>query len=253
MSRLNWSFALLLSSCCFGQQAQPPAAKSSAKPATRPAAAAPVAPKVTRPDGYYATLQTSMGDITFKFFENEAPVTVKNFVDLAQGRKSWPDPRTGQRVRRPLYNGTIFHRVIPNFMIQGGSPDAKKDAGSDPIKDEFVPSLKFDVPGRVAMANIGEPNTGSCQFFITEVATPHLNMKHAIFGQVVEGQDLVAKIARVPVKGTTPITPVVIKRVVIERFGAAPAAAPAKPKPAGAKPATAKPATAKPAAAPAKK
>lgn len=241
MSRLNWSFALLLSSCCFGQQAQPPAAKSAAKPAAQPAKAA--APKIVRPDGYYATLQTSMGDITFKFFENEAPVTVKNFVDLAQGRKSWPDPRTGQRVRRPLYNGTIFHRVIPNFMIQGGSPDSKKDAGSDSIKDEFVPSLKFDVPGRVAMANIGEPNTGSCQFFITEVATPHLNMKHSIFGQVVEGQDLVAKIARVPVKGTTPITPVVIKRVVIERFGAAPAA-PARPKPSGAKPATAKPAAA---------
>lgn len=236
MVRLNWSIAIAISACCFGQQANPPAAKAAAKPAAAPGAAA--APKVARPDGYYATLQTSMGDITFKFFENEAPITVKNFVDLAQGRKSWPDPKTGQRVRRPLFNGTIFHRVIPNFMIQGGSPDAKKDAGSDPIKDEFNPNLKFDVPGRVAMANIGEPNTGSCQFFITEIPTPHLNGKHTIFGQVVEGLELVPKIARVPVKGTTPITPVVIRKVVIERFGAAPAT----PKPIG----TTKPSAAKP-------
>ena len=248
MSRLKWTFALLFSSCCFAQQAAPPAAKAASQPA------APAAAKPVRPDGYYATLQTSMGDITFKFFEKEAPITVKNFADLALGRKSWPDPKTGQRVRRPLFNGTLFHRVMPNFMIQGGSPDAKKDAGSDPIKDEFDATLKFDVPGRVAMANIGEPNTGSCQFFITEVPTPHLNMKHTIFGQVVEGQDLVSKIARVPVKGTTPVTPVVIKKVLIERFGPAPAAPAAAPKPATKGSAAPKPAaTTKPAATPTKK
>jgi cyclophilin family peptidyl-prolyl cis-trans isomerase len=165
-----------------------------------------------------------------KFYEKESPITVKNFVDLAQGRKAWRDPKTGQMVRRPLYNGVTFHRVIPGFMIQGGDPTGT--GMGDPgftIPDEFHPSLKFDRPGRLAMANAG-PRTGNCQFFITEVPTPHLNGAHTIFGQVVEGQEVVNKIARVPRDANDkPRTPVRITRVVIERVGPEPE--PAKPAP----------------------
>jgi cyclophilin family peptidyl-prolyl cis-trans isomerase len=210
-----------LSAALFGQQGQP----QESKPA--------------REDGLYATIQIShgkepMGSIVLKLYELESPVTVRNFVDLALGRKAWPDPKTGARVRRPLYNGLTFHRVIPGFMIQGGDPLGTGTGGTDVIKDEFHPTLKFDIPGRLAMANAG-PNTGSCQFFITEVPTPHLNGKHTIFGQVVEGQELVGKIARVPRDGRDkPATPVVMTRVSIERVGAVPAGGivltpPAKP------------------------
>lgn len=197
----------------------------------------PAAPSPARPDGLYATLETSMGKIVVRLFENEAPITVKNFVDLALGRKLWKDPKTGARVRRPLYNGTIFHRVIPGFMIQGGDPTGT--GMGDPgfvIPDEFVPSLKFDVPGRLAMANTGEPKTGNCQFFITEVPTPHLNGKHTIFGAVVEGQEVVGRIARVPRDANDkPRTPVRLVKVTFERAGAVPPNAPEVVRPAAAK------------------
>ncbi|HEY3444215.1 MAG TPA: peptidylprolyl isomerase [Paludibaculum sp.] len=212
---------------------------------TPPAAtpAAPAAPaKPAREPGLYATLQITqggapMGAIVYRMFETESPVTVKNFVDLALGRVSWKDPKTGTRVRRPLYNGLTFHRVISGFMIQGGDPTGTGMGGTDVIKDEFHPTLKFDIPGRVAMANAG-PNTGSCQFFITEVPTPHLNGKHTIFGQVVEGQDMIKRITSVPKGGgDKPNVPVVISKVTFERVGPvpaggvvlAPAPAPAKP------------------------
>jgi len=176
-----------------------------------------------REPGLYATINTTMGAIKVKLFEKEAPITVRNFVDLALGRKAWVDPKTGQKVRRPLYNGVTFHRVIPGFMIQGGDPTGT--GAYNPgftIKDEFHPSLKFDVPGRLAMANAG-PNTGNCQFFITEVPTPHLNNAHTIFGQVVEGQELVGKIARVPRDANDkPRTPVRITSITFEREGPAP-------------------------------
>ncbi len=172
-----------------------------------------------------------MGDVTVKLFETETPVTVKNFVDLAQGRKAFRDPKTNQMVRRPFYNGVTFHRVIPDFMIQTGDPTGS--GAYDPgftIRDEFHPSLKFDRPGRLGMANTGEKNPGNCQFFITEVPTPHLNNLHAIFGQVTEGMDVVHKIARVPTGANNkPRTAVVIKRVVIEREGPAPPNAPEAP------------------------
>ena len=182
-----------------------------------------------REAGLYVRFETTMGNITAKLFEAEAPKTVKNFVDLAEGRKTFRDPATGQMVRRPLYNGVTFHRVIPGFMLQTGDPTGTGayDAGFT-IPDEFTPALRFDRPGRLGMANIGQPNTGSCQFFITEVPTPHLNNMHTIFGQVVEGQDLVPKIAKVPRdQNDKPRTPVRITRVVIERVGPPPAA-PAK-------------------------
>lgn len=233
--------------------AQTPAAKAPAKaPAKKaaPAAKAPATPKTPRPDGLYTTISTSMGDITLKLFDKEAPITVKNFVYLALGRKPWTDPKTRQRVSRPLYNGLIFHRVIENFMIQGGDPTGTGMGGTDVIKDEFDPSLKFDQPGRLAMANAG-PHTGSCQFFITEVATPHLNGLHTIFGQVVEHQELVSQITHVAKNGEgRPNTPVVMKKVTFERWQdgkEAPLFPPAAP---AAKPGVAKKA---PAAAPAKK
>ena len=202
--------------------AQTPAAQSPAKAAAKKAPAkqaAPAMPKTPRPDGLYTTISTSVGDITLKLYEEQAPVTVKNFLGLATGRKSWVDPKTQKRVNRPLYNGLTFHRVIPGFMIQGGDPTGTGMGGTETIKDEFDPTLKFDQPGRLAMANTGQPHTGSCQFFITEVPTPHLNGKHTIFGQVVEHQELVAEIARVPAnREGKPDTPVVIKKVTFERW-----------------------------------
>lgn len=184
------------------------------------AAAQPPAPM--REAGLYATINTTMGAITLKLYEAESPITVRNFVYLAQGRKSWKDPKTGQMVSRPLYNGLTFHRVIPRFMIQGGDPAGNGTGNVGfTIKDEFSPGLKFDGPGRLAMANAG-PGTGSCQFFITEVPTPHLTGHHTIFGQVVEGQDVVNKIARVPNRDDTPITPVRITTITFTREGPPP-------------------------------
>jgi peptidyl-prolyl cis-trans isomerase A (cyclophilin A) len=190
--------------------------------------AAPAAP--AREPGLYATITTSMGPIVCILYEKESPITVKNFVALARGgTKAWTDPKTKTKTTRPLFSGTIFHRVIPGFMIQGGDPTGTGmgDGGLTPLPDEFSPSLKFDKPGRLAMANAG-PRTGTCQFFITEAPTPHLDGLHTIFGQVVEGQDLVTKIANVPKDGNDkPKTPVKIVSVKIIREGPAPAPAPA--------------------------
>ena len=178
-----------------------------------------------------------MGTITAQLFEKEAPITVANFVALARGTKPWKDP-SGATVTKPLYNNITFHRVIPNFMIQTGDPTATgaHDCGFT-IKDEIVPSLKFDRPGRLGMANIGRPNTGGCQFFITEVPYPSLDPPqgaYTIFGQVVQGQEIVGKIARVPRDGEDkPRTPVKLISVTIKRIGPEPA--PASKKGAGTK------------------
>lgn len=228
--------------------AKPAAARTTPRATPGAKTAAPLIPLPEQP-GLYATLQTSMGNILLRMYENESPITVKNFKELALGQKTWPDPKTGQRVRRPLFNGTVFHRVIPDFMIQGGDPQGDGTGGSDDIPDEFHPSLRFDRPGLVAMANRG-PGTGSSQFFITEKATTWLTGKHTIFGEVVVGQDVVEKIARVPASpdNNRPLTPVVIQRVTMARVGPgepvegarpAPARRPgsAKPKPTAAKPA----------------
>ncbi|MBI3950108.1 MAG: peptidylprolyl isomerase [Acidobacteria bacterium] len=165
----------------------------------------------------YATLETSMGVIKCELYPDKAPKTVVNFVGLAQGTKEWTDPRTKEKVKKPLYDGLTFHRVIPNFMIQGGDPlgNGTGDSGYK-FEDEFDPTLTFDRPGRLAMANSG-PNTNGSQFFITVAPTPHLNNRHTIFGQVVEGQDVANKIANVP-RDTqdNPLQPVVINKVTIE-------------------------------------
>ncbi|MFL5262387.1 MAG: peptidylprolyl isomerase [Anaeromyxobacteraceae bacterium] len=144
----------------------------------------------------YATFKTSAGDLVVKLFPEKAPKTVETFVALVEGTKEWTDPNTRQQVTRPLYDGTVFHRVIPDFMIQGGDPLGTGYGGPGfRFADEIGPDNKFDRPGLLAMANAG-PNTNGSQFFITEVPTPHLNKGHTIFGEVVKGFELVPKIAR---------------------------------------------------------
>jgi peptidyl-prolyl cis-trans isomerase A (cyclophilin A) len=192
------------------------------------------APKPARENGLYAVMTTSQGVITIRLFEKEAPITVKNFTGLVRGTREFRDPKTGQMVKRPFFTGVTFHRVIPGFMIQGGDPTGSGmyNAGYT-IPDEFVPTLKFDVQGRLAMANTGEPHTGSTQFFITDGTPTHLNGHHTIFGQVIEGQDVVHKIGAVPRDANDkPRTPVKILSIKLEREGPAPAAAAAKKAPA---------------------
>ena len=168
--------------------------------------------------GLYAIFETSMGKITCQLFEKEAPKTVTNFVGLAEGTKEWTDPKTRQKVKRRFYDGLIFHRVIPDFMIQGGDPTGT-GMGSPgyQFEDEFSPGLKFDQPGRLAMANAG-PNTNGSQFFITEAPTSHLTNRHTIFGQCTDGLDVIKKIAGVP-KGPMdrPIKDVVINKLTLLR------------------------------------
>jgi peptidyl-prolyl cis-trans isomerase A (cyclophilin A) len=163
---------------------------STAQSATAPQAAPAENPK--------AIFHTSAGDLTCELFPKQAPKTAANFVGLANGTKEWTNPDTRKKQQGvPLYNGTIFHRVIPNFMIQGGDPLGNGQGGPGySFEDEFSPDLKFDVPGRLAMANSG-PATNGSQFFITEVPTPHLDGRHTIFGQCTpESLELVKQIAR---------------------------------------------------------
>lgn len=166
----------------------------------------------------YATLHTNKGDIKLELFENHAPKTVRNFTGLATGEIEWTNPATGKKTTDPLYDGVIFHRVIPDFMIQGGDPLGKGTGGPGyRFPDEFHPELSFDKPYLLAMANAG-PNTNGSQFFITTAATPWLNRKHTIFGQVVEGQEVVDAIETVPTGAQDrPLDNVVINSVSIER------------------------------------
>ncbi len=160
-----------------------------------------------------------------QLFEKETPLTVRNFSYLARGIKPWMDPKTKTMVKRPMYNGITFHRTIAGFMIQSGDPTGTGSHNCGfTIKDEIRPDLKFDRSGRLAMANIGSPNTGACQWFITEVPYPSLNGGYTIFGQVVEGQDVVTKIAHMPARGDKPVNPVRLIRVTFHREG--PPAAP---------------------------
>ncbi|MBI3804067.1 MAG: peptidylprolyl isomerase [Nitrospirae bacterium] len=170
------------------------------------------------PAGVYAVVETSQGTMTIQLFEKEAPKTVANFVGLAEGTKEWTDPKTKQKVKRPLYDGLVFHRVIPGFMIQGGDPLGNGTGGPGyKFEDEFSPNLKFDQPGRLAMANSG-PSTNGSQFFITDGTTDWLNNRHTIFGQVIEGQDVVKKIANTARdERDRPKTDVVIKKIQIVR------------------------------------
>jgi peptidyl-prolyl cis-trans isomerase A (cyclophilin A) len=173
-----------------------------------------------------ATLNTSQGPIVIRLLPDYAPKTVRNFVDLAQGGREWTDPRTRNATTGRLYDGTIFHRVIPNFMIQGGDPLGTGTGGPGyQFADEFHPDLAFDRPYLLAMANAG-PGTNGSQFFITTVPTPHLNRKHTIFGEVIEGQDVVDEIGRAATnRQDRPVKDVVLESVVIEETDGVPEAA----------------------------
>ena len=159
----------------------------------------------------YATLHTNHGDIRIELFDDHAPKTVRNFVGLADGSQEWTDPKTGAVKSEPLYDGVVFHRVISGFMIQGGDPLGTGTGGPGyRFADEFHPEKTFDRPYLLAMANAG-PNTNGSQFFITVGPTPWLNFKHTIFGEVVKGLELVARIART---GNSKVT---LEKVTIER------------------------------------
>jgi peptidyl-prolyl cis-trans isomerase A (cyclophilin A) len=166
-----------------------------------------------------ATLHTSAGDIRVLLYGNHAPKTVRNFVELAQGGREWTHPGTGQRGATPLYDGTVFHRVIPNFMIQGGDPIGRGTGGPGyQFGDEFHPELSFDRPYLLAMANSG-PNTNGSQFFITVAPTTWLNRKHSIFGEVADaqGRAVVDRIAATETgPGDRPRQDVTINSVTIE-------------------------------------
>lgn len=170
--------------------------------------------------GTYVVFETTMGKIVCRLFEKEAPQTVANFIGLTEGTREWTDPRTGEKVKRPFYNGLIFHRVIPDFMIQGGDPRGDGTGGPGyQFADEFSASLTHDRPGRLSMANAG-PGTNGSQFFITVKPTTWLDGRHTIFGEVVEGQDVVSKIvtvARSQDGRDRPLTPVVMNQVTILR------------------------------------
>ena len=145
-----------------------------------------------------ATFHTSLGSIVCELYEKEAPKTVANFVGLAEGTKAWTNPNTNKAGEGPLYSGTVFHRVIPDFMIQGGDPEGTGRGGPGyRFADEFHPDLKHSKPGILSMANAG-PNSNGSQFFITVAATPWLDKKHSVFGEVVEGYDVVQKISLTP-------------------------------------------------------
>jgi peptidyl-prolyl cis-trans isomerase A (cyclophilin A) len=167
----------------------------------------------------YAHFTTSEGNFTARLFDAETPNTVANFTGLADGSKEWTDPRSGQRVKQPYYNGTVFHRVIADFMIQGGDPLGQGTGGPGyNFGDEFRPTLRHSKAGILSMANRG-PNTNGGQFFITLVPTPWLDDKHSIFGEIVEGMDVVEKIGKTPTSkpGDRPLKPITIQSVTIEK------------------------------------
>src|SRR5438105_80921 len=167
-------------------------------------------------DTLTATLRTNQGTVVIRLFPDHAPKTVRNFVELAEGGREWTDPGTGQATTQKLYDGTIFHRVIPDFMIQGGDPLGSGRGGPGyKFADEIHPDLAFDRPYLLAMANAG-PGTNGSQFFITVAPTPWLNGKHTIFGQVMEGTDVADEISKVKAVGNRPNVDVVLKEVRIE-------------------------------------
>ncbi len=168
----------------------------------------------------YATISTTLGDVRVQLFPNHAPKTVANFVELAEGTREWVDPSTGERSKKPLYDGTIFHRVISGFMIQGGDPLGTGTGGPGyRFNDEIHPELAFTRPYLLAMANAG-PGTNGSQFFITVDATGWLTGKHTIFGEVADqaSRDVVDRIATTPTGAMDrPTTDVVVEKVTVER------------------------------------
>jgi peptidyl-prolyl cis-trans isomerase A (cyclophilin A) len=166
----------------------------------------------------HAEFATTEGSFTVRLFDQEAPNTVANFVGLAEGTKEWTDPRTQEKVKKPFYDGIIFHRVIAGFMIQGGDPLGQGIGGPGfKFADEFHPSLRHHKPGILSMANAG-PNSNGSQFFITLAPTPHLDNRHSVFGEVTEGMDIVRRIGSTPTgRQDRPVKDVVINAVTITR------------------------------------
>lgn len=186
---------------CFGQTTPPPAGDIG----------------LPDPPGLYAVIDTSMGRIIALLYDDIAPMTVKNFIDLAQGTKETRDKK-GNKVRKPYYDGLTFHRVIKGFMIQTGDVKGTGagDCGIPDIRDEFSPKVSFDNPGTLGMANTGRPNSGACQFFITVGRESRLDGKHTIFGQVLSGQEVAVAISTVPTgPDDKPKTPVIVKSITI--------------------------------------
>lgn len=181
-------------------------------------APAPAPPELPAEPGLYAIFDTSMGVIVTKLFEDKTPNTVKNFVALAEGTKATLNT-SGQMVKKHYYDGLTFHRVVKGFMIQTGDlrGTGTSVCGIPNIKDEIDPELKFDVVGRLAMANTGRPNTSACQVFITVGRTHEIDGQFTIFGQVVAGQDVATRISAVPVSKEKPVFPVKLKSVTIRR------------------------------------
>lgn len=173
--------------------------------------------------GLYASFQTSSGVIVARLYEKEIPVAVQNFVALAQGTKPWKDPKTGAMVKRPLYQNLTFHRILPGLMIQSGDPTATGAHDCGIVNHgEFLPGLRFDHAGILAVANTGDPDSGGCQFFITTDAMSQWTGKYTIFGQVVSGLDVADKISRTKVRGDRPVDPPKLNGVTIQRIGTAP-------------------------------
>jgi peptidyl-prolyl cis-trans isomerase A (cyclophilin A) len=179
------------------------------------AADKPAANKTKNP---VAVIKTNVGTMTLTLFKDKAPKTVENFIGLAKGTKTWKDPKTNKDVKgKSLYKGTIFHRVIPDFMIQGGDPLGQGIGGPGyQFEDEFSPLDNFNKPGILAMANAG-PNTNGSQFFITVAPTPHLNQRHTIFGEVTQGLDVAIKISKVQTGAMDrPVNDVKIESITIQ-------------------------------------
>jgi peptidyl-prolyl cis-trans isomerase A (cyclophilin A) len=166
-----------------------------------------------------AHFTTSEGNFTARLFDAETPNTVANFTGLADGSKEWTDPRSGKKVKQPYFDGTVFHRVIDGFMIQGGDPLGQGTGGPGfTFADEFHPKLRHSKAGILSMANRG-PNTNGGQFFITLAATPWLDDKHSVFGEIVEGMDVITKIGGTATSkpGDRPVKPITVQKVTIEK------------------------------------
>jgi len=187
------------------------------------AAASACAQEPALPNGLYAVFATSAGTFTARLFEKDTPESVRTFVGLAQGTKPWKDPKTGKMVNRPLYNNLLFYRVMPGDMIQSGSPTGSSawDCGFT-IRDEYLPGLKFDRSGQLAMANAGKDDSGGCQFFVTLGPVPRWTGKYVIFGNIVRGMEVVEKINHAPAHGEDPVHPTTLISVTINRVGAEP-------------------------------
>lgn len=175
------------------------------------------------PPGLYANFTTSEGVFTAKLYEKYTPISVANFVGLATGRRAWRDPHSGAMVNRPMYDNITFHRIIRDEMIQSGDPTGVGNHNCGfTITDEFLPGLQFNGPGRLAVANTGQPNSGACQFFITVGTVTRWNNNYTIFGEVVRGMPVVMAINHTPLQGDKPINPPRLISVRVVRVGPEP-------------------------------